>query len=258
MTEPAEKLIGLIRVSTDKQADSGFGQEAQKAAIETYRKGVDGKLLKIYVEVESGKHDDIESRPKLQNAVSHALRSNATLVIGKIDRLVRSTIVMSYLKQKHVKFRACDNPYANELMIDILVAVAANEARMISQRTKDALQAYRTERRLSKRIRQLYPDGVPAGIIADTAGKLGAELTQCRNLTLEGRQKGIARSRTVRRAMAVESYADLLPVMGELREAGLTLQAIADRLNTDGHETRRKKPWNPTQVKRVLDRARAT
>jgi len=257
MAEPVEKLIGLIRVSTDKQEESGLGLKAQQAAIETYRKGVDGKLLKIYVEVESGKHDDIDSRPKLQDAVSHALRSNATLVIAKIDRLVRSTIVMSYLKQKHVKFRACDNPYANELMIDILVAVAANEARMISQRTKDALKAYRTERRISKRIRQLYPDGAPADVIEATAGKLGAELPQCRNLTLEGRAKGVTRSKTVRKMKAVEAYVDLLPFMRELRASGITLQAIADQLNADGHETRGKKPWNPTQVMRVLNRAKA-
>ncbi len=257
MAEPTEKLIGLIRVSTDKQEESGLGLKAQQAAIEAYRKGVDGKLLKTYVEVESGKHDDIDSRPKLQDAVSHALRSNATLVIAKIDRLVRSTIVMSYLKQKHVKFKACDNPFANELMVDILVAVAANEARMISQRTKDALKAYRTDRRISKRIRQMYPGDVPTEIIEATAGKLGAELPQCRNLTPEGRQKGIARSRAARRIMAVESYADLLPVMRELRDDGMTLQAIADQLNADGHETRLKKPWNPTQVMRVLDRAQA-
>ncbi len=251
----AAKLIGLIRVSTDKQEESGLGLNAQQSAIELHRKGVDGTLLKTYVEVESGKHDDIDNRPKLQAAVAHAIRSNATLVIAKIDRLVRSTVVMSYLKQKKVKFVACDNPYANELLIDILVAVAANEARMISQRTRDALKAYRTDRRVSKRIRLMYPDGVPPEVVKATAGKLGAELPQCRNLTPEGRQKGIARSRTVRRAMSVESYADLLPVMRELRDGGATLQAIADQLNADGHETRLKKPWNPTQVMRVLNRA---
>ena len=49
-----------------------------------------------------------------------------TLVIAKLDRLVRSTVAMAELRKSHVKFVACDNPYANELTIDILVAVAAN------------------------------------------------------------------------------------------------------------------------------------
>ena len=94
---------------------------------------------------------------------------------------------------------ACDNPFANELTIDILVAVAADEGRRISLRTKEALQAYRAGRRVSKRIRLLYPEGVPAEVVAATAGKLGAELPQCRNLTAAGRAKGVTRSAAVRR-----------------------------------------------------------
>src|SRR6185312_16914413 len=118
-------------------------------------------------------------RPQLRAAVAHARRSGATLVIAKIDRLVRSTVIGAYLKQSGVRFIACDNPHANELTIDILVAVAADEGRRISQRTRDALRAYRDGKRVSRRIREMYPDGVPAEVIEATAGKLGAELPQC-------------------------------------------------------------------------------
>jgi hypothetical protein len=41
----------------------------------------------------------------------------------------------------------------------------------------------------------------------------------------------------------------------EMREKGMTLQAIASELNTQGHTTRRGKPWNIVQVSRVLERA---
>jgi site-specific DNA recombinase len=44
-------------------------------------------------------------------------------------------------------------------------------------------------------------------------------------------------------------------MMQELREAGKSLQGIADELNEQGHTTRRGKPWNAVQVSRVLDRA---
>ena len=57
MTGP--KLIGLVRVSTDKQGDSGLGLDAQEAAIDAYRRMVGGDLIKTYVEVESGMHDDV-------------------------------------------------------------------------------------------------------------------------------------------------------------------------------------------------------
>jgi hypothetical protein len=38
------------------------------------------------------------------------------------------------------------------------------------------------------------------------------------------------------------------------REEGLTFPAIAARLNAQGHRTPCDRPWNPTQVRRVLDR----
>jgi DNA invertase Pin-like site-specific DNA recombinase len=164
-------------------------------------------------------------------------------------------VIGSYLKTSGIKFIACDNPHANELTIDILVAVAADEARRISTRTKESLAAYKRDLRVSKRIKLMYPDGVPAAIVAATAGKLGASLPQCRNLTPEGRVKGLDRSAKVRRAKAVEAYSDLAEYMQGLRGQGLTLLAIAEMLEEDGHTTRRGKPWNAVQVKRVLNRA---
>jgi DNA invertase Pin-like site-specific DNA recombinase len=210
--------------------------------------------LKTYVEIESGMHDDIESRPQLRAAVSHARRAGAVLTIAKIDRMVRSTVVMAYLKTSKVRFVACDNPYANELTIDILVAVAADEGRRISTRTKDALRAYKATKRVSRRIRAMYPNGVPKEVVKATAGKLGASLPQCRNLTPDARVKGVARSVTVRKTAAIDAYADIAPFIRELKGSGLTLWAIAHRLDAEGHTTRRGKPWNPTQISRVLER----
>ena len=54
--------------------------------------------------------------------------------------------------------------------------------------------------------------------------------------------------------MAVDGYSDIAEYMQELRNQLLPLTAIAEHLNADGHTTRRGKPWNPVQVKRVLDR----
>jgi hypothetical protein len=56
------------------------------------------------------------------------------------------------------------------------------------------------------------------------------------------------------RKAAADAYADLSPRMKELRTEGLTLQAIAEKLNLEGHTTRRGRPWSPVQVSRILDR----
>jgi DNA invertase Pin-like site-specific DNA recombinase len=256
--DEAEPLIGLIRVSTQKQGESGLGLDAQEADIEAYRKRVGGRLIRTYIEIEIGKYGEIDDRPQLRAAVAHAKRSRATLVIGKLDRLVRSILMLAYLKKLEVKFIACDNPSANEVMIDILVAIAANERRLISRRTKDALKAYKEGKRVSGRIRAIYADRneeVPDDVVEATAGKLGAELPQCRNLTEGGRRKGLDRSAASRKAAAVGAFADLVPLMRQLRAEGLSLHTIAGRLNADGQSTRRGSAWSATQVKRVLDRA---
>lgn len=249
-------MIGLIRVSTGKQAESGLGLEAQAAAIEQHRARYGGNLLETYQEIESGKHNDINKRPKLREAAEHAKEADAVLVIAKLDRLVRSTSVLHYLKSVGVRFIACDNPHANEMTIDILVAVAAGEARMISQRTKDALAAYKAGGRVSKRLRALHPDGVPPAIAEATAGKLGASLAQCRNLTDDGRALGRDRAIEARRVRSTERARAIGRLVEEwlALEPGLTLLAIADRLNRKKRRTPNGMAWGPGQVKRVIDK----
>jgi DNA invertase Pin-like site-specific DNA recombinase len=250
-------LIGLVRVSTEKQEASGLGLDAQLAALEAHRLRIDGDLIETYREVESGTHSDIDSRPKLREAVDHALEADGTLLIAKLDRLVRSTSVMEYLKRARVKFVACDNPHANELTIDILVAVAANEARMISQRTRDALLAYREGKRVSRRVKALYPGGVPADVVLATAGKLGASLPQCRNLTEGGRAVGLARSAESRAARATKAATTILRLIRaiEATDPGLSLEGIARVLNDRKRRTPRGKAWTGKQVARAIRRA---
>jgi hypothetical protein len=58
----AEKWVSYLRVSTGKQGRSGLGLEAQRAAVLDFLQN-GGKLVKEFVEVESGKTDE---RPQLQ------------------------------------------------------------------------------------------------------------------------------------------------------------------------------------------------
>jgi DNA invertase Pin-like site-specific DNA recombinase len=189
------------------------------------------KVIATYSEVETGKKDELENRPQLIRAIDHAKRAKATLVIAKLDRLSRSVYVTAALHKAGVDFVACDNPTANRLTIQILAAVAENEARMISDRTKAALAAYKAR-----------------------GGILGAARPECRNLTDEARQRGLRAATEACRAKADDAYKVLLPDLRRWRSEGMTLQAIADRLNEEGQTTRHGAAWNPVQVKRVLDR----
>jgi DNA invertase Pin-like site-specific DNA recombinase len=140
-------LIPYRRVSTAKQGEFGLGLEAQNAAIQAYSQANRYEVIATYAAVATGKRDEMSNRPELLKAIAHAKRSKAVLVIAKLDRLSRSVYVTATLHKAGVEFVACDNPTSNRLTIQILTVIAKDEARMISQRTIDASQAYKATRR---------------------------------------------------------------------------------------------------------------
>lgn len=226
-----EKFVGLVRVSTEEQGRSGLGLEAGVHDLRTYCDGVGGELITIVQEIGSGCHDDLIDRPYLLKALTLCKRRRACLLVPKVDRLVRSTEVHSDIKRSGVSFRACDNPTANEFTLDILVAVAANEARAISDRTRRALAAYKAR-----------------------GGLLGSHLVGC-HLTDTDRARGSAKANARSVRLAVDVYSDLAPDIVAWHHEGLSLRGIAARLNEAGHRTRTDVPFGPVQVKRILDRA---
>lgn len=223
------KMVAYFRVSTKRQEDSGAGLDAQRAAVARYVADNGCDLIGEYVEVETGKKHDLDNRPELRRAVAHTKRSRAILVVSKLDRLLRSTVVRNTLKTKGVRFVAVDNPHANELTIDILAAVAANEVRQIGERTRAGLASLKRK-------------GVLLG------GARAGHPKPTRTMALAG----AAASASVRSKAAAEAYEDLIPTITELRGTGLSLRQIAARLNDEGHTTRSGKPWNPMQVSRLL------
>jgi DNA invertase Pin-like site-specific DNA recombinase len=225
------RLVAYYRVSTEKQGASGLGLEAQEAAVKAHVASTGCELIASYTEVESGRKSD---RPKLIAAIAHAKRARATLVIAKMDRLSRNVAFIANLLDSGVTFVACDSPHANKLTIHILAAVAEQEARAISQRTKDALAIAKVK-------------GTKSGVPLGAAGKA--------NLTREGTLKGSAAGvESIRRAKA-EAYSFVRPIIADLHAEGLSLRAITARLNTMGETTRSGRPWNATQVRRVLAEA---
>lgn len=129
------KFISYLRVSTDKQGERGHGIEAQRRSVSDFI--ADGTLIAEFVEVESGKRHD--NRPQLAAALAAARKHKARLVIAKLDRLARNVAFIAGLMEEKVEFVCCDMPSATPFMLHIYAAVAEEERRMISNRTKAAL-----------------------------------------------------------------------------------------------------------------------
>jgi len=225
-------LIAYYRVSTKQQGISGLGLEAQKMTVENFAKSIDGTIQASYVEVESGK---LAGRPKLAAAIAHARRNKAKLVIAKLDRLARNVAFLSALMDSGCDFLAVDNPNANRLTVHILAAVAEDEARRISERTKAALAAAKARGTILGSARPGHWEGREQARLA-------------------GGRKGLALGREVIRRNALAAVADLMPKIQELRGKGETLANIAAHLNAEGQQTRRGCQWTAIAVKRVLDR----
>ncbi len=215
-------FVSYLRVSTAKQGQSGLGLDAQRKAVTDFLNGGHWSLIAEYVEIESGANDE---RPKLAEALARCRLHNATLVIAKLDRLSRDAAFLLGLQKAGVRFVAADMPEANEMVVGIMAVVAQAERKMISARTKAALQAAKAR-----------------------GAKLGGDRGNLPEVAEKGRLVGL----TARRREAEQRTADLAPIIAELRSEGATsLRKIADSLNARGVPAARGGRWTAVQVQRL-------
>lgn len=211
------KIVGYVRVSTQKQGASGLGLEAQLAAINAYAAQHGSEVVAVYEEVESGKNND---RPQLAKALAHAKKGKATFVVAKLDRLARNVAFVSQIMDSGADFVAVDNPYATRLTLHILAAVAEHEATMIAVRTKSALAAAKAR-------------GV----------KLGSPVAA----------KTVTVARAARTAKARAKAANLIAIVRDIERSGVTtLTGVAKALEARGIQTPNGNTnWQPGQVSRI-------
>lgn len=220
MPKHTGKWVSYLRVSTDKQGRSGLGLEAQRQAVANFLNGGDWELVAEFVEIESGKRND---RPQLASALAACRKHKGTLVIAKLDRLARNVAFIAALMETKIKFVACDMPEATPFMLHIYAAVAEQEARAISERTKVALQAAKAR-------------GVKLG---------GPKLAQARRAGWKTNANNANRF-----------AANTRPIIERIRASGVkSLRGIAKELAARNVATARGGQWTPVQVSSILQRA---
>lgn len=132
------KCVAYYRVSTEKQGRSGLGLEAQRSVVADFVRTKGIEVLGDFIEVQTGKKDD---REELSKAIALAKKNNCAVVVAKLDRLSRSVSFISGLMASGVKFVCVElGEDVPTFMLHIFAAFGEEERRLISERTKSALQ----------------------------------------------------------------------------------------------------------------------
>jgi len=217
-------IVAYLRVSTDEQAESGLGMDAQLQAIE---KAV-GRPDAVFSD--EGYSGSNPKRPGLLAALE-ALSAGDVLAVAKRDRLARDAYLSAWI-EKEAKRRGArvvsaagegtdsDDPAA-VLMRRMVDAFAEYERLLIGARTTAALAA--------KRRRGEKTGGdVPFGYRLDGDGK--------RLIEDADEQRVIA-------------------LVHELRERGWTLRQIGAEMERRGITTKNGKArWNPKTISALAKR----
>jgi DNA invertase Pin-like site-specific DNA recombinase len=222
--------IIYTRVSTDEQAATGLGLAAQVAACESFAAKAGHTITACHTDAGVSGAAGIEDRPGLMAAVA-GLRRGDALLIAKRCRLGRDQMAILLIEKAVSRKGAVilssdgvgntDDP-TGQLMKGIVDQFGIYERAMIRSRTKSALAAKRRAGELAGEV--------PFGWMADDNGRL----------------------------IEVADEQAVLRIIGELRQAGVSLRKIAGILTDAGHITKKgNATWTHTSVKSILDRQAA-
>lgn len=183
MTDNEQVMIGYVRVSTEEQADSRLGLEAQEATLraEAARRG--WQLTIVSDEGLSGS----QVNPGLRHALEQLAAGLADgLLVAKLDRLARSVVHAADIMQRArlqrwslimLDIQVDTTSASGEAMANMLATFAQYERRIIGERTKAALAAKKAQgvklgrprqvpTAIALRIADMRADGLSFGKIA--------------------------------------------------------------------------------------------
>jgi DNA invertase Pin-like site-specific DNA recombinase len=220
-------IVAYLRVSTREQGRSGLGIEGQREAIARFAEAEGFEVAAEFTEIETGKGSNaLERRPQLADALAEARRQGrgTPIAVAKLDRLSRDVHFVSGLMSRGVPFLVAElGPDVPPLLLHILVSVAEQERRLISERTRAALAAAKARGQV-----------------------LGNPRLAALSAAANARQE----------AAADAHAAAVLPAIREAQAAGAkSLRQIAAALTGRGVPTARGGKWEAATVRNVLRRA---
>ena len=228
------KILVYLRVSTERQAEEGFGLEVQEQACRTWAKANRHKVVAVLSDEGISGTKELEHRPGLGDVLAMIRDGRvAGVVVYRLDRLARDLVLQEQLlaeirrmggqlfttSSAEAGYLADDpNDPSRKLIRQVLGAVNEYERSMIALRLRSG--------RARKAEKGGFAYGSPAYGYRATGGELVAD---------EAEQATVAR-------------------VGELRRSGASFRAICDALEAEGHRPKRGVRWHPQSVARIVSR----
>ncbi|MFI6032935.1 recombinase family protein [Streptomyces sp. NPDC051315] len=139
-------LVGLVRVSTDKQNVDRQHDALDPICVKVFEEKISGKLA-------------VDERPGLSAALDY-LREGDMLCVQEVDRLGRDTLTglmtLAELFQRGISVKVLEGVGAGEhkemnLLLELALVLASERRRDIVRKTKDGLEAARARGRVGGR-----------------------------------------------------------------------------------------------------------
>lgn len=228
------EVFAYLRVSGKSQV-RGDGFRRQFIAIRKYCEANGLRIVRIFKERGISGTKELEDRPALSK-LFNALEENGikTVVIERLDRLARDLMVSeaiikdfrsnSYNLLSTCEPDLCSNDPSRKFIRVIFGALAELEKDLLVLKLRGARQ------------RKKVQDGIARGYKGDDALKYG----KAEGRKAYGEKPG---------------EEETLQHLHRLRQQGLKMREIADRLNSEGRFSRYGRPWVPGSLSRILKRS---
>lgn len=228
------RVVAYLRVSTDRQAERGYGLQVQERAVRAWARSGGHRVVAVYTDAGVAGSNGLGSRVALADAME-AIRSGraAGIVVARLDRLARDLIVQEQVLaevrriggdvlttaagEAHYLTDDPDDP-SRKLIRQVLGAVSEYERSMVALRLRAG--------RRRKAERGGFAYGSPPYGSRVEGGVLVSDDEQ---------------QRALRR-------------IAGLRAEGRSFREIADVLTAEGHRPRRSDRWHPESLRRIAAR----
>lgn len=229
------RLVGYLRVSTDEQADHGYGLAAQRAAIKATARSMGARIVKWISDPGVSGTLPADQRPGLTDALAYVHDGRADgLIVRDLDRLARAIFVqeavLATVWARGRVFTATgevlrddpDDPYRTA-MRQMAGVFAELEHRMIVKRLRDGRAA-------KKRAGGHSVGRPPYGWTTSPRGPL----------------------------VPVPAEQKALRLMRSMANGGASTREIAKALDAEGFPTKRGGEWRSNTVAQILARPTPT